>query len=446
MNCMWVCGRCGTRNESDFAYCTGCGKKRNSHKKKSKHMTVLFVAIFILLTSAGAFYVLSIVQNKNKENTTVRTDINVSIGQVGEMSENQGGSEPKIYYSDTGKVLKEEYYAPSGYIEAEKRYNTLGVLYYFWQGEFDESGKKLRDNWYDSNGDLGLYAEHTYDDRGNAVRATFFYPSGAIDCWCQREYDETGNEIRTWYSPEGEVYIINEHDTKGNLVKENIDPLHLTYPSVVYEYDEAGNNIRETHYWSNGGIPQLIENEYDSVGNKMCTVTWSYDPWNTMREERYDTRGNKIYDMYLDLKQDKELYHMEWEYDLDGFLAKIRVYFFTDSEEVVIEGECEYDSEGGKVVLEGYLNGEFSTIVYKYDLAGNKISEITYNFGGEIQGAWFEYQFDAAGHLTEMISHQPDGTDDGIIGFDVAGNQTWSMYTESDGKVTSVKNFVRNIV
>ena len=100
------------------------------------------------------------------------------------------------------------------------------------QYTYDGEGNRIREDWYDGQGNLELYETFVYDASGREVKNERYDPDGTMECYWSYEYDGQGNKIRT------ELY--------------GADGAMLTY--YIYSYDDAGNCLSQEYYEADGTL------------------------------------------------------------------------------------------------------------------------------------------------------------------------------------------------
>ena len=107
------------------------------------------------------------------------------------------------------------------------------------QYTYDGEGNRVREEWYDGQGNLELYETSVYDASGLEVRNERYDPDGTLECYWSYEYDGQGNKIRT------ELY--------------GADGAMLTY--YIYSYDDAGNCLSQEYYEADGTLRSVTTYE-----------------------------------------------------------------------------------------------------------------------------------------------------------------------------------------
>jgi len=188
-------------------------------------------------------------------------------------------------------------------------------------------------------------------------------PEGMVKVWLvESSKDKNGT---------GEAY---EYDEEGNLtavlryVEKDLD--------YRFNYDKNGNIIQEIYYYSDGGIQQLTEFEFDSDG-KLLGETW------TLKGELWAT--------------------VECVYDENGVLIERK------GVQEGVEGSARfmYDDKGR--LIEKHDNEDGLYYSCDYDESGNLVKEVHFTEGKEDHR--YEYKYDEKNQITEKATFE-DGTID----------------------------------
>ncbi len=251
-------------------------------------------------------------------------------------------------YSNEKISSVSEYNPETGNKITEVNYNSNGILSSSVNYEYDsKTNNKTKETKYNDNGALTSVTEYN-PETGNKVKETEYDKDNIIKFY--REYDPTtGNTIKVNnYNSKGKLssYVNYEYDSiTGNIVKE------LTYDTTT-EYDPTtGKKIKETKYGSNGIVDNSIEYDVET-GNVIKEVTRNTKQNITYISEYDPNTGNKI-------KETSDL-NIKYEYDSKGNKTK----------------ENKYNIDG-KLIYSANFDPK----------TGNMINEISYNTEGKILSA-----------------------------------------------------------
>lgn len=149
-------------------------------------------------------------------------------------------------------------------------YNEDGSLHIRYNMKFDKQGNKIRENkfepgnpadtrhthtkWdYEYNKEGQIIAEHIKRSNGNQTRGVF-------------TYDESGNRIRQqWYDEKDKPASLGEfhYDAKGRVVEKIFTSPTGSFDSrTTYRYDSVGNKLEETAYNRDGNIYRKYRYQY----------------------------------------------------------------------------------------------------------------------------------------------------------------------------------------
>jgi hypothetical protein len=199
------------------------------------------------------------------------------------------------------KVLKqEEYY--KGNSESEIGLKTGSNSFSF---KFNETGSKIEERYYDSEGMIEDKSEYTYTNDGQKTEKKITDLDNKILQLSQYEYDEFGR-------------LININVTKYE------DNSTLDY-YMTLKYDENNNEISSITYMPNGKKVQSTENKfennkkiktilYDDLESPYAICEYKYNEKGDVKKEIFYTGNNLLF----------EEYSMEYTYDSqDNWIKKV---------------------------------------------------------------------------------------------------------------------------
>lgn len=135
-----------------------------------------------------------------------------------ENGELDGSSDYIMTYNWKGQLTKQVHLRDSGDQNVQEYKNGLcirstsyaaetGAVTDYWEYDYDQKDRCIREARYDGNGALELYHEHVYDDAEGTKTSTCYYADGTVDSYSRiYTYDEHGNEIMQELCRDGEVY------------------------------------------------------------------------------------------------------------------------------------------------------------------------------------------------------------------------------------------------
>jgi hypothetical protein len=172
------------------------------------------------------------------------------------------------------------------YVEWKSIYfSGYGVLYRYYENEYDSKGNLTKQSVYHANGYLESYYENEYDSKGYWIKESRHDADRDLESYYEIERDSKGNLTKAnCYDANGDLksYYENEYDSKGNLTKASYYDANGNLESYVeYECDSKGNIKMWSSYYANGELSFKSRNEYeyDSRGNKT-------------KERQYDANGS----------------------------------------------------------------------------------------------------------------------------------------------------------
>lgn len=252
-------------------------------------------------------------------------------------------------------------------------------------------------------------AEITYNEEGNILTEKHFNSDGDLESAVENEYDEQGRPVSS-----------AQYDESGELCQQN-----------VFTYSEEGKLLKKSCFYGEGSP------EYATV--------YVYEEGLLVREDSYN-------------EDEFDFTEKSYEYDENGHVAVTVEY--DEEGKVMYRTVDEYDDNGrlAQRLREEPQEHDSRTYVYAYDDQGNRVKELTYNFGGKlIAKSYFTY--DVEGRMTEQedenldtyrrTTYQYEGDkcvkvtqfdkDEAKIG--------WTEYEyDEQGNVTLLKNYIRDEV
>ncbi len=229
-----------------------------------------------------------------------------------------------------------------------------------------------------------------YDEQGNLV--AIVYPDGSHE---NLVYNEDGNP--THFIRRSGDEIVYTYDAAGRLVRKD-------YPDgswAAYTYDAGGNLA------SASDPDGTVTLEYDPQTDRLIKITYPSGHFFTFAYDAAGRRTQRLGD---------DGYTLNYEYDPAGRLARL-----TDGGGTVLV-EYLYDAVG-RLSRENHGNGTYTT--YSYDAAGQLTSLVNHAPDGTIQSR-FDYTYDANGNRTSMTTLQGSTT----YGYDAANQLTSVAYPD----------------
>ncbi len=253
-------------------------------------------------------------------------------------------------YTQKLESIKDQWYSQSdeSWNDDENKYdfsyndNNLmdEVIYYtLSDGEYQIDGKGTYE--YDSNGNMTYYYEYNYDESTGEYETsaeymeTYTYDSNNNMLTETDKYKSNGSWITDDYND-----ITYDYDTDGSCVVTNLD---YSYDSDsgelvkddkdVYSYDADGNFIDYYGYGWGGSDWELVnyiaegDAEFNSDGNLKQYIFTMSDGSKNKGENTYDSYGNCLTTLYYSYDEDAgawvaDMDKMTYEYDFE--------YLFSD--------------------------------------------------------------------------------------------------------------------
>ncbi len=258
-----------------------------------------------------------------------------------------------ITYDESGKIIKEEDIDFDGdlFLMENYEYNEAGKLtkrtaYYkevlvkYYLYEYDAEGRLYKESDYDSDGTLDDYTVYIYDQNGRVIREDDYHEDGVLDEYHLLEYNAQGVLTKkTTYNESGVLNDSYEYGEDGTLLKKIYN-----YPGEYYEHIE---------YNMLGAILKSTYEDYEGGA----------------RLERVYTRD-----------KDSNLLTVSVQYFEDGVLDFTELYTYNDKG-LLSRLDVDYPS-----------SPEYSSYtVYTYNEKGKRIEQSTYQNGELHERVRFEY-------------------------------------------------------
>lgn len=235
-------------------------------------------------------------------------------------------------------------------------YDADGNRLQWSETELNEAGREKQRKTYDDAGNTKSVVEWQYDQAGGLEKkvSTNYYESGQYSVVVSGANKKIQSAIR--YFPNGQIYLLSEYDTEGEMVKRTI-------------------------YNENGAIDFWYENVFDTDGKRLEYIRYNGDGTIAHRiKSIYDTDGNEIESRV---------------YNADGTL---------DSSTQTVYGA------DGRRIRSTTLNGAGNIISweeYSYNSDGRTGTSNEYNAAGKLI-AWNEYTYNADGTVADVQYHEAE--------------------------------------
>jgi len=153
---------------------------------------------------------------------------------------------------------------------------------------FDENGIKIRENRYNSKGELERYLIYTYDEMGNHLTDSLYEIGIGLDTYSIYTYDSLCNQIEykhcygdgfpaIWYT-----YFVNDGRVVGGMDQ-------LEYRELAYGYDKFGNRtqVRTIHNGEEVVWRYIYDKKYNWIESKEIELQADEKPYWIIRREIY---------------------------------------------------------------------------------------------------------------------------------------------------------------
>lgn len=194
-------------------------------------------------------------------------------------------------YNEKGQKIKTEQYESYFQRSVDKRttflYNNKDSL--ILKTEFNERGNIRRDTiiydekgrkthrigFYDTN-KRNTYNEFKYNQDGKLIDERTFNGDGTLQSRRTYEYDEKeGLFTENRHNSNDEIFLtfISRYNTDGILLSRETHRKNGMEGQKTYTYDDKQLLLEENHYNSIGELTQVIQYEYDNIGNTIQKKT-----------------------------------------------------------------------------------------------------------------------------------------------------------------------------
>ncbi|CBL45588.1 Rhs family protein [gamma proteobacterium HdN1] len=296
----------------------------------------------------------------------------------------------------------------------------------------------------------GVVTEHRYD--GFNRLTSVHYPSSAQDD-VTYQYDATITASQTHFG-RGRLTRISEangnsidwiYNAQGQIIRELRTQSGKTY-ATAYQYDLAANLIQITYpsgrelsygYDNKGRIHQIRSRENSSKSWTTLANNLSYEPFGPLTGF---TWGNGLtetlsYDAHY---QPASIQTTSGSTDVRslqyGFNLANELDHLTDAKTPARSQLFSYDPNGRL----NQAQGQYGTLVYQYDLTGNRVSQAQTN-ASDGKNFTESYQYPATSHRLTQISASGLGGQNRNFQYSAAGNLT------QDERYTYVYNDVNRL-
>ena len=298
---------------------------------------------------------------------------------------------------------------------------------------------------------------NTYNDQGLLIRCAYYKnttgtPTGDADGVFSKVYT---------YTESGLIETITSLDRHGKPIN---DPGFRSHE--VYRYNDNGSVIWAASYTADGDDLQktlLNEKHYEIdplTGNTVAISYYDsnqkpilYNGFHEVQAE-YDENGYKVAQRYFGKKGEPilmgECHEIQWEYDANGRKAA-QLHFDTDGQPVLSEGthevRWEYAENGAETAVmyfdtdrQPMLRGGFHSLIQVYDESGNVISKQYFGIDAEpvIPEGYHDVraEYDANGNCTTIAFFDTQGQPLAVDGY----HRLRTTYDDS-GNLTSFRHF-----
>lgn len=206
----------------------------------------------------------------------------------------------------------------------------------FFVYEFDENGRKTKEERWSETGVCREKIQYEYDENGNLSKESHYTPAGVLTV--------TKNYV---YDKEGRLKHCSILDDKGEIMQRD-----------VFRYDIEGNMVQEAGYLTNGTKCSEFRYMYDSYGQqierKVLLQTEGDDPVGSVRRG-YNFQGRVVFEEYLSPEGTPQSQHT-YRYNTKGELISGAERPEGQSEEVKYVYKFHNDNQGNWKIRIKYID------------------------------------------------------------------------------------------
>ena len=231
---------------------------------------------------------------------------------------------------------------------------------------YDESGRLIREELYDSEQNFNGWNEYKYNEEGCKRYCYLYNKKGNLEKYSKYSYDD--NLILTTikdYNSKDKKQGWHEYsyDSSGRVIE------ILDYGAnkkvgwkTISEYDSAGRLIRNTGYDSKNRAKSWVDTVYDENGNVDKMIRYDEDGEVVEWNQTFYDENNKATESISYNEDDEIINSTKYFYDGNGFKEK-EIYYNAAGEET---GYAEYDLAGKKISEKNPTTGNAWNYKYQY--------------------------------------------------------------------------------
>lgn len=199
---------------------------------------------------------------------------------------NGGDSDEDVW--DAALRFEYEYDANGNRTRQAVQDHTGNINTYEYQYAFATDGSKVKETYYNANGDAKKSVDYQYDLYGEMTECAYYIGNDHI--------------VTQFYGANADRSAIA--DLPYQSASDSLDGMrYINYHNGIVtefataQYDADGNKTKEALYSADGALMYFYEYEYDAAGNMTCEAVYDADGvlLNTGQYEyRYDECGNVL--------------------------------------------------------------------------------------------------------------------------------------------------------
>jgi hypothetical protein len=173
-------------------------------------------------------------------------------------------------HAESGEKLSDVYYDSNGVITKTISYGNNSKVLFTYNYKYDKGGKRTETLRKIPSGTVDKDYTYGYNKYGNKIKSTRYNMSGQMEKYYIYKYDDYGDLTQElWYDADStlEYKIVNEYDSNGRKTETyTYDGSNNLQYKYVYQYDNKGDIIDEVKYDNDGnkvGVVQYIYKYYE---------------------------------------------------------------------------------------------------------------------------------------------------------------------------------------
>ena len=208
----------------------------------------------------------------------------MTLTENNEMTYNSNGDLiRKTFYNSNGKEIELDTYtydSNGNLLEVEQDKYTNGLL--LEKDYYNNSWERIKQDNYDSNGNLIENSLFTYNSSGNLLEVE------------QDKYTNDLLLEKDYYNGSWERIKQDNYDSNGNLIENSLFTYDSKSNLLEVEQDKYTNDLLLEKDYYNGSWERIKQDNYDSNGNLIENSLFTYDSKSNLLEVEQDKYTNSL--------------------------------------------------------------------------------------------------------------------------------------------------------